>query len=311
MALSMSVVLMGLVSFAIQFYTREMDTSDVEVRRMQLVTAVMQMIEDDLRSALHTEPADMSGLESLLSSFGGGDTGGGTATGGDTPPDDTMNDDTTAVVEDMTATDLSLGAAVLETPGLIGNQNQIQIDISRLPRLEEYMPMIDGQLADLQDVPSDIKTVAYFVQAPGVVTGVKDELDSIGQTASVVDPSANPGGLIRRVLDRAATMHASISGGTGQLNATGDLLAPEVIGLEFEYWDGMIWQIQWSSDEMGELPLAVRVTLAIGDAATGADSTETDPATATVGARTFQHIIRLPMAKMIETEDELMTGTTL
>ena len=71
LTLSLSVVLMGLVGFALRLYSRNMTQSDVEVRRMQLVTAVMQMIEDDLRATIHTEPIDTAGLEALLAASGG------------------------------------------------------------------------------------------------------------------------------------------------------------------------------------------------------------------------------------------------
>ena len=68
LTLSMSVVLMMLVGGAIQFYARDMNVRDMDIRQTQLAAAVMQMIEDDLRATLHTEPVDTSGLEALLAS---------------------------------------------------------------------------------------------------------------------------------------------------------------------------------------------------------------------------------------------------
>ena len=118
---------------------------------------------------------------------------------------------------------------MLQTPGLIGNQFQIQFDISRLPRLEEYIPLLDANTADLQDVPSDIKTVSYFVQQPGTVTGVhRSTRQSIGDSTGEGASDGGNGGLVRRAVDRAATAFASENGSFAQLNASGDLLAPEV-----------------------------------------------------------------------------------
>ena len=72
--------------------------------------------------------------------------------------------------------DLSSGVSVLGTPGLVGNQTQVQLDVSRLPRLEEYVAMLDANTADIDDIPSDIKTVAYFVQSSDTLGGVEDAL---------------------------------------------------------------------------------------------------------------------------------------
>ena len=157
--------------------------------------------------------------------------------------------------------DLTSGAAVLQTPGLIGNQYQIQIDLSRLPRLEEYVAMLDETTTDIDDVPSDLKTVAYFVQSAGMIGGVQDPLNSL-------DPEAAgevTGGLVRRSLDRAATVYAASNGNLTLLNQTGELLAPEITAIEFSYWDGLNWELEWSSDEYGELPLAVQVRIYMTD----------------------------------------------
>ncbi len=38
--------------------------------------------------------------------------------------------------------------------------------------------MLDETTTDIDDVPSDLKTVAYFVQAAGMIGGVQDPLNS-------------------------------------------------------------------------------------------------------------------------------------
>tara|TARA_R110002049_G_scaffold72490_2_gene187170 strand:+ start:195372 stop:196349 length:978 start_codon:yes stop_codon:yes gene_type:complete len=298
LTLSMSIVLMLLIGGAIQFYGRDMAVSDLEARQTQLAAAIMQMIEDDMRATQHADPVDTSGLESLFSSLGtqaaGTVQGGGGDGGTDTTTTVEFPEDTT-IDTDMATTDLTMGAAVLEEPGLIGNQFQIQIDVSRMPRLEEYYVMYDALTGNIDDVPSEMKTVTYYVQPPGTTGGVADPLASVGNESSELAG----GGLVRRSLDRGATKYASLNGSLASLNQTGELLAPEVTGLEFSYWDGVTWQLEWSSDEYGELPLAVQVTLSMVDPV--AASAAADPQTA---VRTFQHVIRLPMAKPIEEEEE-------
>jgi type II secretory pathway pseudopilin PulG len=297
LTMAMSVVLMGLISWAFQFYTRDMNGAHLEIQQAQLASAILQMIEDDLRATLHPEPVDMSALESVLAAQAGGEqTGGGAGEEADLSAAGISEPELTET--ELETPDLTTGTAILQIPGLIGNQNQIQIDVSRLPRLEEYTQMLDQDTANIDDVPSDVKTVTYFVQAPGA--GVVDPLDAIDTPTS---NSANEltGGLVRRALDRNVTQYASEIGNLNQLAQTGQLLAPEVTSLQFQYWDGIIWQLEWSSDEYEELPLAIRIDLSMADPSALAAGTSLDDENA---IRTFSHIVRLPMAKIIEEEEE-------
>lgn len=310
LTLSLSVVLISLVGGALQFYARDMNVRDMDIRQTQLAAAVMQMIEDDLRSTLHTEPVDTTPLADLLAATaavtGGGQAPTGGTGGGDSSEDlsaagiDSPPEETETVPTDTSTLDLQTGVAVLQTPGLIGNQYQIQIDLSRLPRLEEYVALLDGTTADIDDVPSDIKTVAYFVQDAGMLGGVQDPLEQLTPETATTQSS---GGLVRRSLDRAATTFAALNGNLTTLNQTGELLAPEIQGIEFQYWDGMTWQLEWSSDEFGELPLAVMITLYMTD-----PRVEQDVNSLNNTMRMFKHVVRLPMAKMIEEEEDTLTG---
>ena len=305
LALSMSVVLMVLIGGAIQFYARDMNVRDMDIRQTQLAASILQMIEDDLRATLHPQPVDTSALEELLAVTAGGDSPGDDPSGGQDLSSvgiDSLVDDEVLTDDLLAGTDLSSGVSVLTTPGLVGNQSQIQLDVSQLPRLEEYVALLDTNTADLDDIPSDIKTIAYFVQAPDTLGGVEDTLETA--TAELgLESNLNSGGLVRRSLDRAATVEAANTGSIALLNQTGDLLAPEVIGIEFSYWDGVTWQLEWSSDSYEELPLAISVTLTLKpDQA--ADSDLASAALSPDSARVFTHIVRLPLAKPIEQEEE-------
>ena len=308
LTLAMSVVLMGLIGTAFQFYAVDMNVRNMDIQQTQLAASVMQMIEDDLRATLHSEPADMSGLEELLSSsLGGAEEGGQGGSSSESEEDLSaagismeMEEEPLEAI-DTTSLDLTSGVAVLQTPGLVGNQYQIQLDLSRLPRLEEYVQMMDETITDLQDVPSDLKTVAYYVQSDDATGGVLDSLAELDPDASEL----TSGGLVRRSLDRAATVEAATMGNVSTLNQTGDLLAPEIKAIEFSYWDGLTWQLEWSSDEFGELPLAVQVRIYMVDPALAAtESADTISALGPDSMRTFSHIVRLPLAVPIETEEE-------
>ncbi|MEL6106639.1 MAG: prepilin-type cleavage/methylation domain-containing protein [Planctomycetota bacterium] len=299
LTLTLAVVLMTLINAAFRFYAQDMDASDMDMRQSMLAAAIMQMIEDDLRSTLDPEPLDTTALEELLQNTvaaSTGATGGNSATeglsasgaeaAGVADPAETEPEDTTEISEG--------DSTVLKTPGLIGNQFQVQIDASRPPRLEEYVVLLEADPAKLLDIPSDIKTVTYYVQDPQSI-GIEDPLNEldVDSTAVIDEPK---GGLVRRSLDRAATNFAMIQGNLSSLSQTGELIAPEVMAIEFSYWDGTVWQIEWNSDEMGELPLAVKIAVTMSAPVTYGSS-EPEP-------RVFTHIVRLSLAKPIADEEE-------
>ena len=293
LTLSLAVVLMTLVNAAFRFYARDMDSNDTDMRRTMLASALMQMIEDDLRATLHPEPLDTTELEQLLANTAASATGA-SAGGSSTAPATASASDNSTSSDDTSADDTALDSTItiLQRPGLIGNQYQIQIDTSRLPRLEEYVTLIQTDPTKLTDLPSDLKTVTYYVQQSDVI-GVNDTLAQLGTSDATDAPTG--AGLVRRVLDRIAHNYAVSSGNITTLNQTGELLAPEVTGIEFSYWDGVTWQIEWNSDELGELPLAVKIDMVMMNPEIDADAQE---------PRLFQHIVRLPMANFIETEED-------
>ena len=283
LTLAMSVVLMVLIGGAIQFYGRDMNLRDMDVRQTQLAGSLLQMIEDDLRSTVYGEPADMSALEALLTSTAGGQLQDDTdlSAAGIESEDEIFPADT--------GSDLALSTSVLESPGLIGGQTSIQFDLSRLPRLEEYQAMLDQTTGNIDDVPSDLKTVAYFVQEAGTISGVQDQLETVSGSGGTIS-----GGLVRRSLDRNVTVYAASTSGLITLGQSGDLLAPEVTSISFQYYDGISWLTYWNSDDEGQLPFAVKVQLTMAD-----DSSTEDGAT-----RVFSHVVRLPLARVAEESTE-------
>jgi prepilin-type N-terminal cleavage/methylation domain-containing protein len=318
LTLALAVVLITLVGSAMSFYANNLQTRDSEVRRGQLASAILQMIRRDLNATLHPPEFDGTALANALgSSSGGGSRSGEGDAGDDAASDSALFDqadegasDGSSLEEDAdlgVTADLATNGLTLQRPGLIGNQFQVQFDISRLPRLEEYQQLLTSAQDGLADVPSDIKTVTYYVQAAGS-TGVIDPL------AGVSDPDASPlalgssagGGLVRRQLDRQVTRYALDSGNMTSVNLAGDLLAPEIVALEFAYFDGLQWRTEWNSDTYGGLPMAVQVKLtmtAMGVAASDVDVTASDQ------VRVFRQTIRLPMAQPLEQDDEMGMAT--
>jgi hypothetical protein len=143
--------------------------------------------------------------------------------------------------------------------GIYGSLAELTLDVSRLPRPDEYLAQ-QASIASgiLSDVPGDIKSVTYFVQLPTNM-GVGDALNDVTSTP---EASGMVGGLVRRQLDRAVISNAEEQGQTDQLLRTGDLIAPEVLALEFAYFDGIEWLTDWDSSTQG-LPWLVEISLAM------------------------------------------------
>jgi hypothetical protein len=156
--------------------------------------------------------------------------------------------------------------ATVIPPGVFGSATSIEIDVSRLPRPDEYVIQPgDMSRGTLGDMPSDIKTVSYYVQAPNN-NGVLDPLSSL--TSQIATSSGNTsagmsGGLVRRSLDRSVTQYAYTMGRTDQLSRTGEIIAPEILAIEFGYYKASLgWQTEWDSSSQG-LPDVVKVTMAM------------------------------------------------
>lgn len=138
-------------------------------------------------------------------------------------------------------------------PGVYGDQFNLQIDLSRLPRVEEFQALESGQ-SNVSDIPSDIKTVSWYLA----------EGDSSATQRSVLDGAGSAsGGLIRREMDRAVTSYANYAGTVDSLASGEQLIAPEVTSLEFRYFDGAEWLTEWDMEEKKGLPMAVEITIAI------------------------------------------------
>jgi prepilin-type N-terminal cleavage/methylation domain-containing protein len=276
-----SILIGGLVQLFLINETRGKDT----VRQAQMARAILNMIAEDVRATVRYYPYDTSGLDQMLGSamnnatggalgaLTGGSAGGamsgeaaaGLIGGGGTTPGGTNSGATNpASTSDGTQNATATAPAVIP-PGIFGSASSIEIDVSRLPRPDEYV-IQPGNIntGSLGDMPSDIKTVGYYVQSPRS-DGVQDPLARLTSqiaTASSGNAAGLSGGLVRRSLDRAVTQYAYQMGNSDQLIRTGEIIAPEVIGIDFSYFGPEGWQTEWDSSSLG-LPSVVKVTIAM------------------------------------------------
>lgn len=254
LSLSLIVVATALIGSLMSLYARSFTARGDAIKQKQLARSLLTMIADDIRAVVVTQSYDSSVLQQMLGgSSSSGATASSTSSTGTGSGSNTSTSPSPAATSPSSATE-----AVISTlpPGLYGWQNQLMVDVSRIPRNTDFN-RTPSSIGTLSDVPGDVKTVTYLIQAGGPI-GVQDTMAQLGTTSTI----ASNGGLVRRALDRHVMSYAEENGSALSLNSTGDLVAPEAVALEFSYYDGTQWLTQWDSSQQG-LPWLIQVSLAL------------------------------------------------
>ena len=241
LALALSLLVLWGLSMAIDSHLRVVDRSRRHVEQARLARSLLHRIADDIRSAIRYDPQNIRALMPQL---------------------------TTPSLEDLAA-QAGLGqmdfsdiedpeATAAETtppppvPGIYGNRYELYIDLSRLPRLDQFQyELVATEGSPILDRTSAVKRVAYYV--------VRPEITALAEAAAALSQS----GLVRWELDRATSLLAAEEGTLADIERQVQPLAPEVLGIEFEYFDGQQWLPEWDSQAMGGLPVAIRIALAL------------------------------------------------
>lgn len=267
LALGLTTIILLAISMAVDLHLRSFDARRKQLEESQLARAILKMIADDIRSTVLEYEQDLSGLESMISSAaqGGGGEGGGTLAGGSGEGsgsagglDPSLTEDATTAAEDLAGT-VTLPAK----PGIYGNQYQLQIDVSRLPRFDEYQSMLANANATLgiRDIPSDVKTVTYYVLTGNTIASASGITANNDDILTSTDPEVVKRGLVRRQLDRAVSQYALANGLLTGTDTVGEVVAAEVASIEFQYFDGTEWRYEWDTDVEGSLPVAIQIVM--------------------------------------------------
>ncbi len=298
LALALTGLVLFAISMAVDINMRAFHRRRSTIEQTQLARTLLRIIADDIRGSVAYYEQDLSGVEKLLTDSAKNATEGalGDLAGGDV---ESMEVDELLGEEATNTSDLAAGATVPTVPGIYGNQYELQIDVSRLPRIEEYQRLlaVDPALA-MVDVPSDVKTVTYYVQDRGLaaaaeVTGPVPEL-GVG---------AEENGLVRREMDRSVTQWALENGNASGMQQVDDVIAPEVVGLELSYFDGYEWRTEWDSEAEGTLPVAIQIVLVMqppNNPTTALDGGLVDEST----LRYYRSVVHVPTGRPVEEEEE-------
>ncbi len=290
LSLALIVVATALVGSLMGIYARSFSTRGDSIKQKQLARSLLTMMADDIRAVVVAQQYDDSVLQQMLGgSSGSASTGTGTGTGGaggtgsgtggtgtggsgaGTGGTGGTGTGTGAGGGSSTGTGTSGGtgqssgtetdtstASTALPPGIYGTQYQLMVDVSRIPRTSEYNP-ITGSIGTLSDIPGDVKSVTYLLQGGGPL-GVQDSMLQVSTAGE--NTLISNSGLVRRALDRNVLKYAEENATITSLNSTGDLVAPEVVAMEFAFYDGTQWLYEWDSSQQG-LPWLVQITLAL------------------------------------------------
>ena len=319
LAVSLSALLIALIAAGMRIYTTTVQDRRADVVNARVARTILQRIASDLRSAYTiTEEEDSSlDLDSLDAAGGTTAGGGGIAAGGPTDQtqisDQPSNADVSASISGTSGT--SGGAAgtsgiagtgesgdstfdltsstVQATPGISGNQFELQIDV--LGRFAEPVryDMVTSIGGDplTSNLLSEPKVVTYYVRAASSA-----ELSGTPLESSESNSRESMSILARRVQTRAVAS-TSASSGISDTQSGEQLLSDQVVAIQFQYHDGYDWTDTWDSATSG-LPIAVKITLTIADA-----TDESFDAIELNSDNTFEMTVRIPTAEAVSAED--------
>ena len=151
--------------------------------------------------------------------------------------------------------------AVSFRPTMFGTRNAIMLDISRLPRLDQFNPLLE-KASEREATASDIKSIAYFFSG---ASGGYDP--NVSRRENEIT-----GGMYRRQIDRAVANFRGDETLRVQPDEFCELVASEIAEVGFRYFDGNDWTEQWDSEEEGGFPTAIEIFIVV-------DPARTSPAT--------------------------------
>ena len=258
LALALGVLLLSAVYSAIELHWKTADTGQIDMQRSQVARALLNQMAIDIRSVIFTEPDEYATND---------DEDEDSETEGDS------EDETVVEVIDPTV------AYTESSVGVFGDSQTLVLHISK--------PIKDASY----EAGSDLRSVSYFLAGSG--SGTLQELASIKAVEDDEDSSGT--GLARMEGDRLSMQFSDAEGDVESMVEQTQLLAEEVAGLSFEYFDGFDWLDAWDSLEMAALPTAIRVTIEFHPVENEPDSFLQKYAS--YSTNQFSLVVALPLAK--------------
>jgi type II secretory pathway pseudopilin PulG len=252
LAVGLGLILVGGMYTAMQSSSRQVSEGKVTTERLRITRALYRRMELDLRAAMFDADTAVSDTSSSTdsteteddSSDTSGSTGG--TSGGQSAG--TGTDTTTTTVGSSGEDEQWTGSL-----GIRGSASELWIDLSYIRR-ELSFPQ-EGSA----DTNSDLKTVAYFLTSASNPA-------TVDPNAPIIRTDPDGIGLARSMGDRSVLRTLNSSSSDSILPGPTEVLAPEINGLKFRYFDGLTWYEEWDSTVSGSLPRAVEIAISYENA---------------------------------------------
>ncbi len=230
LAIGLSGAVIALLTTAIDLYLVRVDSSRSQVETAQLARTLLNLIADDIRAARY-----------------------GAADSSSSGSSDSDSDSTT----------LSTSAV----RGVFGTSIELRVDRSAVLQWEQLARQSNIETADVEAPlgarPEDMPQTVQYLLGDGreLLTA-----DFAGQGVSDQPIADGYAGLYRQQLPTAAWIEQNSTigpAGTASVAAEMELIAPEVVAIEFYYFDGVDLLTEWDSELTEGLPKAIEIRLTL------------------------------------------------
>lgn len=234
LSIGLMLLLVGAVAQAMRTYVTLSTLGREEVEQAQIGRAVLQQISRDIRCVFFLEipeedlPVEGLGGEEIAAEDGLG-----------------LGDDTSG------------STAVPPPTGIIGTSTDLIIFVRQPDRRTEYVSR--EEMTSPKDRVSDARLLQYFLAKTGG-DGVSGEFARTSLGPGVVKDVV---GLARMDGDQAVLTQALEENQIDMQVECCQLLAREVVELEFAYFSGDEWLDEWDSEEQNKLPRAIEIKISV------------------------------------------------
>lgn len=319
LALALTSVVTYLLMTAVELFLVRIETSRGRVESSQVARTILDQMADDI-SSLRIDPP-----RAAASAAQGGGTGasqqGGVAGAGQGVPAAQSGGGGAAASGGQAAQSgaggasggSAIGADPLATAslhGIFGDVEQLRIDRAAPPNWSRASREVDpAEPAAASDFP---RTVRYFLSEGTAQTSQERAMQGVTVEE---EPQASAAGLYREVIPTTALADDAdpLASPASRDGARVELLAPEVVKLEFHYFDGEQLVDEWDVTEDGALPKGVEILLTINEPDYGPQSDADQQRRSQTGQNyrekdlvVYRRFVRIPQANPPQAAEMLL-----
>ena len=324
-----SLLMIALFAAMQQYFSLQLDSNE-EITRQQIARSLLRQMTRDIQSVVFVKKlandeksgtstsvsegsssssGSASGSSSSTSGSSSSSTSGsstsGTGTSGGTGSSSTSTG--SASSSSSTLDGNSYGQSSIDpetvmttyTNGLVGTATDLQLFVSRPEKSLAYVASQD--LSSTSQRTSDLMIIRYLMAQSGgggLASAIADK-ESIGTESGPIGIAKLEGDLF------GLSTAVETSEESPQLAAS-KLLAKEVSGLQFRYYDGLSWQESWDSNALNEMPKAIEITLTLRNQEDAGDAFSDEVADPyALPETTHRMVVPIPVAEPFVTESAL------